>query len=295
MGGFIIGGINLLIRMKRFSYRFFFHLRITVIFCNTLCCLLPVYFSQSVSAQSTQSTMSEEAKAGQKMQNPLYPQIQLPLTYNYNQQLGLNSVSQQTQIGFNPIIPVGINEDFQLIINPMLTYNHNANNQQVTNQNQPIQLATFFAPTYAKSWYYGIGPYLQAPASNANNGSRQTGAGVSAGLFFTPDNWVIGAAMFNSWGIGSNYSGGSANILNAQPTISYTTDNAWTYNLSSQITYNYNTNAASNQLTLSGGKTFKVDEYHFQWQVGPSYMVTTFPGSAKGFGGYFGLTALLPK
>ena len=258
-------------------------------------CLLPLVLPQVAVAQSSESTMSEEAKAGQKMQNPLYPQIQLPLTYNYNQKLGANDGSQQTQIGLNPIIPVALNEDIQLIINPMLTYNHNANNQQVTNQNQPLQLATFFAPTYAKSWYYGIGPYLQAPASNANNGSKQTGAGVSAGLFFTPDNWVIGAAMYNSWGIGSDYSGGSANVFNAQPTISYTTDNAWTYNLGSQITYYYNTNAASNQLTLSGGKTFKVGEYHFQWQVGPTYMVTTFPGSAKGFGGYFGLTALLPK
>jgi hypothetical protein len=246
-------------------------------------------------AQSSEGTMSEEAKAGQKMQNPLYPQIQLPLTYNYNQKLGANNGAQQSQIGLNPIIPVSINEDIQLIINPMLTYNHNVNNSQATNQNQPLQLATFFAPTYSKSWYYGIGPYLQAPATNSNNGSRQTGAGVSAGLFFTPDNWVIGTAMYNSWGIGNNYSGGSANVLNVQPTISFISDNAWTYDLGSQITYNYNTNAASNQLTLSGGKTFKLGEYHFQWQVGPTYMVTTFPGSAKGFGGYFGLTALLPK
>ena len=277
------------------SYTSIGHIPFTAFVCKVLSCLGLLLLSPGVVAQSSQSTMSEEAKAGQKMQNPLYPQIQLPLTYNYNQKVGANNGSQQTQIGLNPIIPVALNEDIQLIINPMLTYNHNANNQQVTNQNQPLQLATFFAPTYAKSWYYGIGPYLQAPATNANNGSKQTGAGVSAGLFFTPDNWVIGAAMYNSWGIGNNYSGGSANVFNAQPTISYTTDNAWTYNLGSQITYYYNTNAASNQLTLSGGKTFKVGEYHFQWQVGPTYMVTTFPGSAKGFGGYFGLTALLPK
>lgn len=281
--------------MKISAYIFFLRIEITEIFCKALFCLLLLYFPQVAIAQTSESTMSVEAKAGQKMQNPLYPQIQLPLTYNYNQKVGVNSGSQQTQIGLNPIIPVGINEEIQLIINPMLTYNHNANNQQVTNQNEPLQLATFFAPTYAKSWYYGIGPYFQVPASNANNGSRQTGAGVSAGLFFTPDNWVIGAAMYNSWGIGNNYSGGSANVFNAQPTISYTTDNAWTYNLGSQINYYYNTNWASNQLTLSGGKTFKVGEYHFQWQVGPTYMVTTFPGSAKGFGGYFGLTALLPK
>ena len=246
-------------------------------------------------AQTSSSSMSEEAKAGQKMQNRLYPQVQLPLTYNYNQKMGANNGTQQTEIGFSPIIPVGINSDIQLILNPMLTYNHNANDQQVTNQNQPIQLATFFAPTYAKTWYYGIGPYIQAPATNANNGSKQTGLGLSAGAFYTPDNWVIGLAAYNSWGIGNNLTGGSASLLNVQPTISYTTDKAWTFNLSSQIVYNYSARNTTNQLTLSGGQTISVSGYHLQYQIGPTYMVTTTPTSAKGVGAFVGLTFLLPR
>lgn len=254
-----------------------------------------VFLGEAVAAQTTTSTMSDEAKAAQKMQNRLYPQVQLPLTYNFNQNMGLNNRTQQTEIGFSPIIPIEINGDVQLILNPMLTYNHNANNQQVTNQNQPIQIATFFAPTYAKSWYYGIGPYFQAPATNANNGSRQTGVGVSAGVFYTPENWVIGMAAYNSWGIGNDLTGGTANLLNAQPTISYTTDNAWTYNLSSQIVYSYTARNATNQLTLSGGKTIKVLGLHAQYQIGPTYMVTSNPTSAKGIGAYAGLTFLMPK
>ena len=248
-----------------------------------------------VFAQTSSSSMSEEATAGQKMQNRLYPQVQLPLTYNYNQKMGANNGTQQTEIGFSPIIPVNINSDVQLILNPMLTYNHNANDQQITNQNQPIQIATFFAPTYAKTWYYGIGPYIQAPATNANNGSKQTGLGVSAGAFYTPDNWVIGLAAYNSWGIGNNLTGGTANLLNAQPTISYTTDKAWTYSLSSQIVYSYSARNATNQLTLSGGQTINVSGYHLQYQIGPTYMVTTTPSSAKGIGAFVGLTLLLPR
>ena len=248
-----------------------------------------------VMAQATDSTMSEEAKSAQKMQNILYPQIQLPVTYNYNQRLGANGQSQQNQYGFNPIIPVALGEDLQLIVNPMLTLNHNTNDQQVTNQAQPMQLATFLGPTHAKYFYAGIGPYLQLPATNINNGSKQTGLGVSAGAFFTPEHWVVGATMYNSWGVGSNMSGGSANVLNIQPSISYTTDHAWTYNLSSQFTYNNTAKAATNQLTLSGGKTVNLLGYHTQVQVGPTYMVTTTPTSAKGIGGYLSLTVLLPK
>ena len=246
-------------------------------------------------SQTFDSTMSEEAKSAQKMQNRLYPQIQLPITYNYNQKLGASNQSQQNQYGFNPIIPVVLGEDLQLIVNPMFTLNHNTNDQQVTNQAQPMQLATFIAPVYAKLFYVGIGPYLQLPATNINNGSKQTGLGVSAGAFFTPEHWVIGAAMYNSWGIGNNMLGGSANLINVQPSISYTTDTAWTYNLGSQLTYNYDAKAATNQLTLSGGKTVNLFGYHTQIQAGPTYMVTTTPTSAKGFGGFLGITVLLPK
>jgi hypothetical protein len=253
-----------------------------------------IWHSAAIS-QTSPSTMSEEAKSAQKMQNVLYPQIQLPITYNYNQKLGANSQSQQNQYGFNPVIPVVLQSDLQLIVNPMLTLNRNTNDQHVTNQAQPVQIATYLGPTYAKSFYAGIGPYLQLPASNTNSGSKQAGLGVSAGAYFTPEHWVIGATMYNSWGVGSNMAGGSANVFNIQPSISYTTDTAWTYNLGSQVTYNYDSKGATNQLTLSGGKTVNLFGYQTQVQAGPTYMVTTTPTSAKGFGGFLGLTVLLPK
>jgi hypothetical protein len=239
--------------------------------------------------------MSDEAQSAQNMQNTLFPQLQLPITYNYNQKLGASSQIQQNQYGFNPIIPVVLGEDLQLIVNPMFTLNRNTNDQQVTNQAQPMQLATYLGPVYAKHFYAGIGPYFQLPATNTANGSKQSGLGVSAGAFYTPEHWVIGGVVYNSWGIGGNMSGGSANLINIQPTISYTTDKAWTYNLGSQIAYNYDVKGATNQLTLSVGKAVNLLGQHTLVQLGPTYMVTTTPTSAKGFGGFLGLTVLLPK
>lgn len=245
-------------------------------------------------AQVSLSTMSEAAKAGQNMQNRLYPQIQLPFSYNYNQKIGSSHASQQSQLALQPVVPVSLGKNLQLLLNPMLTFNRNINNPQVVNQLEPIQLATFFAPKYTGDWYFGVGPYYQPPATNALNGSRQTGVGVSAGAFYTPDNWVIGAAMYNSWGIGSDLSGGSANIFNAQPMISYTTDQGWTYNFTSQISFDYTARDTTNQLTLSGGKTVKVMGMHWQFQIGPTYMISANPSSPKGFGAFIGLTTSIP-
>ena len=261
---------------------------------NVLLLMLLCIHGASI-AQDKHSTMSEAAKAGQRMQNRLYPQTQLPFTYNYNQKIGSNNGSQQSEFAFQPIVPIKLGTDLQLLLNPMLTFNRNINYPQAINQLQPLQLATFFAPRFAGDWYMGIGPYYQAPASNALNGSRQTGVGFSAGAFYTPENWLVGVAMYNSWGMGSDLSGGSANILNVQPTISYTSDDGWTYNLSSQINFDYTARNTTNQLTLSGGKTVKLMGHHWQFQIGPTYMISSIPSSAKGWGGFFGLTTSIPN
>jgi hypothetical protein len=115
---------------------------------NALLLMLLCIHGASV-AQDKHSAMSEAAREGQRMQNKLYPQIQLPFSYNYNQKIGSNNGSQQSEFAFQPIIPIKLGTDLQLLLNPMLTFNRNINYPQAINQLQPIQLATFFAPRFA--------------------------------------------------------------------------------------------------------------------------------------------------
>lgn len=266
-------------------------MRSAIIFGVTLLSLVP----RLVCAQDGADTMTATAKTGQNLQNALYPYTKLPVSYNYNQKMGSANSGHQNEYSLNPVVPVSITDDVKLLINPLLTYNNNSGANQVTDQYQPLQLALPFIPAHAKYWYAGFGPYFQTPASNANNGSKQAGVGFTSGLFFTPEHWVIGTTMYNSWGVGSDMSGGSANVLYFQPLISYTTDSAWTYNLLSQISYNYNAHNSTNQLTLSGGKTVKFGVTPVQVQFGPTYMATTNSMSAKGVGAFLGLTVVLPK
>ncbi|WP_448364234.1 hypothetical protein [Fluviibacter sp.] len=240
-------------------------------------------------ALASDGDMTHEAKIGQSVQNALYRQIQLPISYNYNQNLGAANNTTQGQFQFNPVIPLAIDGETTFIIRPMLTGNFNNQDKRITNQTSPLQLEAFMAWDNTL-WAYGVGPYFQAPAANANNGSMQTGMGVSAAGYFKPDHWNIGGILYKSWGVGNDMSGGSANVFSVSPGIAYTTNHAWTYSLSSQIVYNVNTSTATNQLTLSCGKTIRIFDEPVQVQVGPTYMVTHTAASAKGFGGYLALT-----
>lgn len=236
-------------------------------------------------------TMTATAKVAQTIQSKLHPLIQVPLSYNYNQNRQSDQNYTQAQFQFDPIIPILKDANHGIILAPMFLDNITAQNQQTTNQSTPLQLATYFA-TSTGDFLYGIGPFIQMPTANTTSGSQQTGLGVSYGFFYEPKHWVVGGTAYNAWGIGQNRASGTANVYYYNPIISYTTDNAWTYNLQSWINGNP-TNGQSfnnNQLILSAGKTYKMPRTHVQWQAGPTYMVTPTPTSPRGWGGYFSLT-----
>lgn len=236
--------------------------------------------------------MTHTAKVAQKIQAKLVPMVQIPLSYNYNQNREPGQSYTQSQFQLAPMLPIMIGAESAFILNPMFTDNINRQNQQTTNQATPLQLATYFA-TKTSDFVYGLGPFIQMPTANPSNGSQQTGLGVSYGLLYQPKHWVIGATAYNAWGVGNNLSAGTANVYYVNPTISYTTNTAWTFNLQSWINGNPTAGHSgnTNQVMLSGGNTFKTGKMHWQWQLGPSYMVTNTPTSPQGWGGYFSLTA----
>ena len=242
------------------------------------------------------STMTNTAHIAHKIMAKIHPMVQLPLSYNYNQNRQPNQNYTQAQFQFDPVIPIVTSERTGLILNPLFLDNINAQNQQTHNQATPLQLATYFARTET-DLLYGLGPFIQMPTANSYGGSQQTGLGASYGLMYQPNHWVIGVTAYNAWGIGNNRTSGTANVYYANPTISYTTDNAWSYNLQAWLNGNP-TNGKSNntnQLMLSGGNTIKLGKTNVQWQLGPSYMVTKNPTSPQGWGGYFSLTVAFPE
>lgn len=246
----------------------------------------------SSAAAGEESTMTPTAKVAQKIQAKIHPMVQLPVSYNYNQNRQANQNYTQAQFQFDPVLPIMTGARSGIILNPMFTDNLITQNQQTANQATPLQLATYFA-TETTDFLYGIGPFIQMPTANPSVGSQQTGLGVSYGLFYQPEHWVIGATAYNAWGVGKNVSAGTANVYYYTPTISYTTDNAWSYSLQSWINGNPTNGAMNNtnQLILSFGKTHSLRRSSIQWQIGPTYMVTQTPTSPQGWGGYFSLTA----
>jgi hypothetical protein len=254
---------------------------------HALCFIGTLIALNQTSHADDSNSMTKTAQNAQDIQAKLIPMVQLPLFYNYNQNTQPGQGLTQAQFQFAPMIPVMLEGQTGFILNPIFTDLVNVQNQTTTNQALPLQLASYIAHK-ADTLLFGVGPFVQMPTANTSSGSQQTGLGASYGFFYRPPHWVIGATGFNAWGIAGNTSAGTANVYYAYPLISYTTDNAWSYTFQSWINGNptagksYNTN----QLMLAAGKTFNLGKTTIQWQVGPSYMVTSTPTSPQGWGGY---------
>lgn len=242
------------------------------------------------------SNMTDTAKTARDMQSRLYQKIQVPFTLNYNRNLGQNNNITQGSYEIEPTIPLLIYDDYHIIIEPMLTLNSNTQNSKVTNQEVPIQLASYIGKKN-NQFSYGFGPYIQLPATNSNNGSLQTGLGGSYGLYWKNGHYNIGGTGYFSFGVGSNLNGGTANVFYANPTITYTSDNAYTYSFQSAINSNFinGTTISTNQLTLTAAKTYKILNHPLQFSIGPTYMITTTPTSPKGWGGVLGVSFAIPE
>lgn len=236
-------------------------------------------------------TMTKTAKHAQDIQSKLIPAVQIPLSYNYNQNTQPNQGLTQAQFQLTPIIPVIFDGSTGFVLNPMFIDNINIQNQSTTNQATPLQLASYIVHKTDTS-IYGVGPFVQMPTAHKSSGSQQTGLGVSYGFLYRPKHWVIGATGYQAWGVGGDASYGTANVYYVNPQISFTTDNAWTYNLQSWINGNPTSGQSNNtnQLILSTGKTLNLGKTTVQWMIGPAYMVTNTPTSPQGWGGYASLT-----
>jgi hypothetical protein len=239
--------------------------------------------------------VNDDARMAKKLANKIEPIVNVPVQFNFYQKAGPQHQQYQEKIILEPVIPVPMTQDWNLLLRPLVTANLQYQAGTANNQTSPIQLEAFLSPSAKSDLSWGIGPYFQSPGTGLSNGSDQYGAGVSAAAFYKPGHWVLGVISYNSWAVGGPTSSGTANVFYAAPQISYITENAWTWTAMMQPTFNYNSRNASNPLLLLGAKTTKIFGVPVQVQAGPSYMVSTTSTSGQGLGFRVQLTAAMPE
>ena len=160
-----------------------------------------------------------------KLANPVASLISVPIQFNYDENIGLNDEGSVLQINIQPVIPMELNEDWNLItrtIIPVISQPGFAPGQNRKNGLGDIQFTTFFSPKEVgpSGWIWGAGAVAQFDsASDDRLGAGAFGLGPSAVMLKSFGPWVVGGLVNNIWSLSADRD--DVNMFLFQPFINY--------------------------------------------------------------------------
>jgi hypothetical protein len=256
---------------------------------------LPDFTAQTTINKSDPIIEAEEV--AKKLANPVANMISVPFQYDYYHGLGKDQSGTAQTLIVQPVIPIDLKGGDNIIMRPVTTtvWENNVNGFSGYGLNN-VTLETFYTPNTGSSLIYGIGPIIATPAGSSGRfGSQQTGAGITGVLLDRKGPWTYGGLVYQTWSVGGNGASGTQNNFYYQPFIAYVTKSAYTFTILSQSTYNYDVHKTINPYFFTIGKLVVHDNLPVNYTLGVSYMGTTVPGGAQGFGGRAQITFAFPK
>jgi hypothetical protein len=201
-----------------------------------------VCLGQEDKPSETQSSdeSTSEGELAKKTQNPVADLISVPIQNNFNFNAGPYNQTQ-TVINIQPVIPIHLSDDFNLITRTILPVVDQPDPASNTSQFGLGNLNTtlFLSPAKSKAVTWGVGPIFGFPTkTNDLLGSNTFSVGPSA-VVAMPKHWVIGAIANQQWSIGNAPPNQRVNAMLIQPFINYNLPEGWYLTSAPIITANW--------------------------------------------------------
>jgi hypothetical protein len=194
------------------------------------------------------SAAGDDASAlAEKLQNPIGGLTSVPFQSNTNFSEGPNKGTQDV-LNIQPVIPVHLNEDWNLITRTILPLVWNPSlqpGQSVPFGLAPTAFSALFSPRQpVNGWISGAGPIAQIPTVTSKTlGSNVWGAGPALVVVRMDGPRVYGLLVNNVFSSGgtSGSGGTSCNVTTINPFLSYNFGGGWFIGTGPIITASWNT------------------------------------------------------
>jgi hypothetical protein len=252
------------------------------------------------------SVADENAELAKKLSNPIANLISVPFQTNYDEGYGTKD-GYKIFTNVQPVVPINLSEDWNLIsrtIIPIIWKQHNiagASGKQSGLGDTAESL--WLSPVKPMpmgglgNFVWGLGPIAVFPTGNGSplRGSGKLSLGVTPLGLFIKGGLVYGALANHVWSVAGKDSRADISSTFIQPFIAYTTEDAVTFSINSESTYNWKTENWSIPINLQLSKLTSIGGQKVSFQIGARYWVESPKGGPDGLGARFTTTFLFPK
>jgi hypothetical protein len=244
-----------------------------------------------------------DADLAKQLSNPVASLVSVPLQFNWDQLVGPDDDTRLT-MNFQPVVPIGLNEDWNMIVRWIMPYVAQPRlfeGALPTSGLSDIVASVFFSPAKPGRFIWGAGPALLLPATaDPLLGTGKWAVGPTVVILKQTGGWTYGLLANHLWSYaGDDFTGGAprsdVNSTFVQPFVSYTTATAVTYGVNLEAAANWE---ADDEWTVPMHVTIsKLTKFGpFPMSVGGGIGIfTAAPGGRPDWRLRFVTTLLLPR
>jgi hypothetical protein len=234
-----------------------------------------------------------------KLANPVADLISVPFQLNYNQGFG-DGDGEQTYLNFQPVIPISISRDWNVIsrtILPIVSQDDVLPGEGSQFGFGATTQSFFFSPKQPTRFglIWGVGPVFLIPTATDDIATDQWGAGLTAVGLRQSGPWTVGALGNHIWSISGDDEDGDISSTFLQPFLSYTTPKATSFTLNTESTYDWENERWSVPINAVVAQVVRIGGRPVQLGLGARYWLDAPEGGPDGWGARAQVTLLFPR
>lgn len=242
---------------------------------------------------------SQSVEMAKTLANPIGNLISVPFQSNFDFGGGPAGDGFQYKLNLQPIYPIALDEDWNLISRTILPVVYQENIVGTSSQGglaDTLQ-SLFLSPAKPTQggWIWGAGPALLLPtATDDLLGAEKWGAGPTAVALKQQNGWTYGALANHVWSFAGESSRAEVNATFLQPFLSFTTKQATTFTLNTESTYDWNNEQWTVPVNGMVQQLVKIGKRPVAFSLGGRYYAER-PAEGPDWGLRFAVIFLFPK
>lgn len=250
---------------------------------------------------SLSAVAQDDSGLAQELTNPIADLITLPIQANFDGNIGVNDKGSKWTTNVQPVIPLELNSDWNVITRTILPIVHQDNLYPGEGSQfglGDINFSAFFSPKQAagNGLVWGVGPVLLAPtATDSLIGAKKWGAGPAAVALTLRGPWTMGMLANHVWSFAGDKDRPDINNTFMQPFVSYTWPSAWTVSLQTETTYNWEAGQWTIPVNVAVAKLVRFGKLPVSLQAGVGYWLESPDAGPEGARFRLQANIVLPK